>query len=258
MRTEADATRTGRSGLSKNVFRDRDYANQISRERKFGEQLGEREAKAGEHVFAVEGVGHTQAAVGFEGAVNDDVTLGGADDPREAGAALEIVAQFFDEAERAVCRGDDLDGEVGRAAKKSWAGLLCARHSRRRDEAEVGTAQISGTHQWNAITLQRQPPAKTSIERRLISRGQAPHGFEHEIFRDGGQLRLDTARNVQAGGLPVLEQQVRVRELRRDWHDKQITVLRLTTDHDSGTNFAAAQIGERHRQQHDLISRARH
>ena len=146
MGTEADATRTGRSGLCKNVFRDRDYANQISLERKFDEQLGEREAEAGEHVFAVEGVGHTQAAVAFEGAVNDDVTLGGADDPREARAALKVVAQFFDEAERAVCRGDDFDGEIRCAAKKSLAGFRCARHSRGRDEAKVGTTQISRAH----------------------------------------------------------------------------------------------------------------
>jgi len=34
-------------------------------ERKLGEQLGQREAEAGEHVFAVEGVGQAQEAVGF-------------------------------------------------------------------------------------------------------------------------------------------------------------------------------------------------
>lgn len=34
-------------------------------ERKLGEQLGQREAEAGEHIFAFEGVGHAQEAVSF-------------------------------------------------------------------------------------------------------------------------------------------------------------------------------------------------
>ena len=41
-------------------------------ERKFGEQLGQREAETGEHVFAFEGIGRAQEALRLGGAVNDD------------------------------------------------------------------------------------------------------------------------------------------------------------------------------------------
>lgn len=122
------------------------FLSEISLEQQLGIQLNERKLEAGQNVFAFERVALAQEAVGFGGALNEGVALSGVDDPREAGAAFEVVAQLFGDTERAVCGRDDLDCEIRRAAEKSLAGLGRARHSCGRDEAEVGTAQISGAH----------------------------------------------------------------------------------------------------------------
>jgi len=52
------------------------------------------------------------------------------------------------------------------------------------------------------------------VERGLVAGGNPAHDFAHEAGFDGGELSLDGTGDVQAGGLPVGEREIRAAKLR--------------------------------------------
>ena len=123
-----------------------DCSNGNLLERKFGEELGQREAEAGEHVFAFEGVGHAQEAVGLWSAVNENRFLSRIENPDQAGSAGKIVRQFFLKPRRTIPRRKHFNDQIGSTTEVFF--LLCRRHgqARFRDEGNIGREEIARIH----------------------------------------------------------------------------------------------------------------
>ena len=115
-------------------------------ERKLGEEFGQREAEAGEHVFAFEGVGHAQEAVGLWSAVNENRFLSRIENPDQAGSAGKIVRQFFLKPRRTIPRRKHFNDQIGSTTEVFF--LLCRRHgqARFRDEGNIGREEIARIH----------------------------------------------------------------------------------------------------------------
>jgi hypothetical protein len=109
-----------------------------------------------------------------------------------------------------------------------------------------------------ARRLQPQPRPEAGLEGGCVGRRKNAHGLENQALLDRGDLRLDTARHVQARHPPISESQIHIPKLRRNRNHEEIPRVTAVTDDDSRTNLAAAQVGERDRQEDNLISREAH
>ena len=85
---------------------------------------------------------------------------------------------------------------------------------------------------------------------------RAPGAGDNQPLFDGSDLRFDAARHIEPRRAPFLQHQVAVGKLRGDG-DKE-KVCAFAADNNGWTNLAAGQIGERNRQENDVISRAAH
>ena len=102
--------------------------------------------------------------------------------------------------------------------------------------------------------LQREPAPQMGVERGLVAGGNPADDFAHEAGFDGGELGLDGAGDVQAGGLPVGEREVRIAKLRGEGDDEEVAGKCAEADDDGGADLVAAQIRERNGQEHHVIA----
>ena len=96
---------------------------------------------------------------------------------------------------------------------------------------------------------------KISLTTIAVSGGrEVADDFENERRFHRGQLRFDSAGDVQAGGLPVGEGEFGVGELRGERDDEEVAGKAAEADDDGGPHFAAAQVRERNGQQDQVIA----
>ncbi len=72
------------------------------------------------------------------------------------------------------------------------------------------------------------------VERGLVAGGNPAHNFAHEAGFDGGELSLDGTGDVQAGGLPVGEREIRAAKLRGEGDDEEVAGKGAEADNDGG------------------------
>jgi len=78
--------------------------------------------------------------------------------------------------------------------------------------------------------------------------------FENECRFHRGELRFDSAGDVQAGGLPVGEGEFGVGEWRGERDDEEVAGKAAEANDDGGPHFATAQVRERNGQQDQVIA----
>jgi len=100
----------------------------------------------------------------------------------------------------------------------------------------------------------RSQRLQVRVERGGIGGGEVADDFENERGFNRGQLRFDSAGDVQAGGLPVGEGESGVGELRGERDDEEVAGKAAEADDDGGSHFAAAQVRERNGQQDQVIA----
>jgi len=82
--------------------------------------------------------------------------------------------------------------------------------------------------------------------------------LQDELGFNCGNLRLDTARNIQSRSLPFGKLEVGVEKLRREGCNKEIARMSAKTDDNGRADFSTAQVRKRNGQKNQVTARAVH
>lgn len=101
--------------------------------------------------------------------------------------------------------------------------------------------------------LKLQPNPQSSFQQRSVARRKGADGLHDKPLFDGGDLRFDSSWDVQTRRRPILQQEVHILHLGRNWDHEQISSVAAAANDDARTNLAAGQVSEWNRKKDNVI-----